>query len=64
MGAIDRIRAVQGLTWWDEAERLRALMALDDGTVSAVHARAAFDAAAVRLPPTLYTYLAQYGLPV
>ena len=59
---IDRIGAVQGMTWWDEAERLRALIALEDDTRSAGH-RVAFNVAVGRLPTAFRAHLARYGLP-
>ena len=60
---IARIRTVRGLTWWDEAERLRALVALD-GENEAVITQAALTAALGRLPFAFRSHIARYGLPI
>ena len=60
--AIDRIRSVQGLTWWDEAERLRALAALSVG-VQTTEGQAELTAAVGRLPNAFRSHMARFGLP-
>lgn len=61
---IDRIRAVQGMTLWDEAERLRALMAFETVPQAISTHRAALNAAVVRLPAAFRAHLVRYGLPI
>ena len=58
---IGRIREVRGMTWWDEAERLRGLVAMESDSEKAAAYRAALNDATARLPLGFYS-IARYSL--
>jgi hypothetical protein len=59
--AISRVKSVQAVSWWEEAERLSALVSLTQG---GERARFVVDlrTAMRRLPPTINNHLSRFGL--